>query len=82
MEAFRKTLAPARQLLSSQQFLGGNTTSYADYMLLGIFMWARSADDMPNECCGAAVPLAHKQQIPCWRCVINEEMSHHCTAIL
>ena len=44
MEAFRKTLAPARQLLSSQQFLGGNTTSYADYMLFGIFMWARSAD--------------------------------------
>ena len=39
--AFRATLAPLRQTLKAQPFLGGAEPSYADYAVFGAFQWAR-----------------------------------------
>ncbi len=38
--AFRKSLQPARMVLKSQTWLGGDQPDYADYALAGSFMWA------------------------------------------
>ncbi|MBS0242607.1 MAG: glutathione S-transferase family protein [Proteobacteria bacterium] len=40
---FRQSLTPMRATLVAQPWLGGDTPSYADYILAGTFMWARSA---------------------------------------
>jgi glutathione S-transferase len=38
----KKALSPVREALQSQPFLSGPTAAYADYLLLGAFMWARA----------------------------------------
>ena len=40
--AFRAALHPARMVLRGQDWLGGAAPSYADCILFGPFMWARS----------------------------------------
>ena len=37
-----KALAPVRTLLLKQPFIGGNMPSFADFILLGAFQWART----------------------------------------
>lgn len=39
---FRAALAPLRRTLAQQPFLGGDGPLYADYILFGAFMWART----------------------------------------
>ena len=39
---FRQSLEPFRTTLKTQPFVGGEAPNYADYLLLGGFMWARS----------------------------------------
>lgn len=43
---FRATLAPVRQVLEGQKFLGGEQPLYADYTLFGAFQWARAISDL------------------------------------
>jgi glutathione S-transferase len=43
---FRASLAPLRRTLGMQPFLGGATPDYADYTVLGGFMWARSVSPL------------------------------------
>jgi glutathione S-transferase len=55
--AFRKSLQPARIVLKSQDWLGGDQPDYSDYALAGSFMWAHcvshfeflEADDVLSE---------------------------------
>lgn len=42
LPAFRAGLAPLRLALESQAFLGGAAPTYADYVVLGPFQWART----------------------------------------
>jgi glutathione S-transferase len=39
---FRQSLEPARIILAAQSYLAGGRPLYADYILFGCFMWARS----------------------------------------
>jgi glutathione S-transferase len=39
--AFRRSLDPARKTLQAQPFLSGAAPAYADYILCGLFQWAR-----------------------------------------
>jgi glutathione S-transferase len=39
---FRQSLEPARSALTAQPYLAGGKPLYADYILFGCFMWARS----------------------------------------
>ena len=39
---FRQSLEPLRATLKIQSFLGGDAPNYADYIVFGGFMWARS----------------------------------------
>ncbi|MBX9650798.1 MAG: glutathione S-transferase family protein [Xanthobacteraceae bacterium] len=41
VEGFRKSLDPLRLTLKTQNFLGGATPNYADYIVFGPFQWAR-----------------------------------------
>lgn len=41
LAAFRKALAPLRQILKESDFIAGDTPAYADYCVFGMFMWAR-----------------------------------------
>jgi len=41
LPAFRAALAPLRRALDSQEYLGGEEPSYADYIVFGSFQWAR-----------------------------------------
>lgn len=43
VEAFRKLLQPVRSTLAVQPFLGGDTPTYADYVLFGTLQWSRVA---------------------------------------
>jgi len=38
---FRQSLEPARITLRAQPYIGGNSPTYADYIILGSFQWAR-----------------------------------------
>ncbi len=38
---FRDRLEPLRRLIDGQAFLGGETPLYADYLVMGTFIWAR-----------------------------------------
>lgn len=40
---FRTTLVPVRLVLGRQEFLGGGTPSYADYIVFGSLQWPRCA---------------------------------------
>lgn len=46
LAAFRQTLDPMRLALRTQPFLGGQAPLYADYILLGHFLWARCISDI------------------------------------
>ena len=46
LAAFRQTLDPVRLALRTQPFLGGPSPLYADYILLGHFLWARCISDI------------------------------------
>jgi glutathione S-transferase len=39
---FRRALQPVRLALRGQAFLSGEAPAYADYIVFGAFMWARS----------------------------------------
>lgn len=39
--AFRRLLDPARVSLRAQPFVSGSTPAYADYIMFGMFQWAR-----------------------------------------
>ncbi len=41
LEGFRASLAPLRLMLSDQPFIGGQGPLFADYIVAGIFQWAR-----------------------------------------
>jgi glutathione S-transferase len=43
VEEFRKLLAPVRMVLRGQPWLGGEAPDYADYAVLGSFMWPHCA---------------------------------------
>jgi len=38
---FRDRIEPLRRLLDNQDFLGGADPLYADYLVMGTFIWAR-----------------------------------------
>jgi glutathione S-transferase len=46
LPAFRATLAPLRQALKGRAFLGGDAPDYADHIVFGSFMWARSTSPL------------------------------------
>lgn len=46
LPAFRATLQPLRQALKGREFLGGDTPDYADCIVFGSFMWARSVSPL------------------------------------
>ena len=41
VEGFRRALDPMRLTLKTQPYLGGDTPDYADYIVFGLFQWAR-----------------------------------------
>lgn len=41
LPGFRAALTPLRATLADQKFLGGDTPSFADYIVFGAFQWAR-----------------------------------------
>jgi glutathione S-transferase len=43
VEEFRRQLAPLRMVLRGQPWLGGEAPDYADYAVLGSFLWSRCA---------------------------------------
>ena len=42
---FRQSLEPMRLMLGSQAFFGGDAPTYADYIVFGLFQWARCISD-------------------------------------
>jgi glutathione S-transferase len=53
LQELKRTLAPLRRTLQTQPYLGGDTPLYADYTIMGAFMWARSVSQVsllePND---------------------------------
>lgn len=47
LPAFRDSLLPLRVALRGRDFLGGTTPDYADCIVFGSFMWARSVSPLP-----------------------------------
>jgi glutathione S-transferase len=47
LPAFRAALQPIRLMLREQPFFGGQTPDYADHIVFGSFMWARSCSPLP-----------------------------------
>lgn len=41
LQQLRKRLQPVRKVLEKAPFLGGESPAYADYILFGVFQWAR-----------------------------------------
>ncbi|MBM3347487.1 MAG: glutathione S-transferase family protein [Betaproteobacteria bacterium] len=41
LAAFRRVLEPVRSLLALEPFVGGAAPGFADYILFGVFQWAR-----------------------------------------
>ena len=46
VDAFRAVLEPARRVLKDQPYLSGEQPAYADYALVGSFLWARVASPL------------------------------------
>lgn len=46
LPAFRAALQPLRHALRRRAFLGGEAPDYADYIVFGSFMWARSTSPL------------------------------------
>ncbi len=44
---FKRSLKPFRETLSQQSYLCGDAAAYADYVLFGSFMWARTVCPRP-----------------------------------
>jgi len=44
---FRKSLQPLRQVLSVEQWFGGNSPLYVDYLVFGALQWPRVASRFP-----------------------------------
>lgn len=56
---FRSRLDPIREVVANSPFLCGDTPCYADYILFGLFQWAR---------CTSAFPLLdHADPLYAWR---------------
>ncbi|WP_404933280.1 glutathione S-transferase family protein [Nitratireductor sp. L15S-10] len=47
LEGFRASLLPLRLMLSEQPFIGGQRPLFADYIVAGIFQWARVISPFP-----------------------------------
>ncbi|MEO3474205.1 glutathione S-transferase family protein [Roseomonas sp. CAU 1739] len=47
LPAFRASLQPLRHALRGRDFLGGDAPDYADCIVFGSFMWARSVSALP-----------------------------------
>lgn len=47
IEAFGKLLAPVREALASQEWIGGQTPDYADYIIAGTLQWPRVISPLP-----------------------------------
>jgi glutathione S-transferase len=45
LPAFRESLTSLRRTVERQQFLGGESPLYADYVVFGAFQWARAISD-------------------------------------
>lgn len=43
---FRAMLAPLRDTVAAQPYLGGDAPDYADHVVMGAFMWARGASPL------------------------------------
>ncbi len=59
VEEFRAMLAPVRMVLAKQVWLGGETPSYADYIVFGSLQWPR--------CASRFELLARDDAIALWR---------------
>lgn len=59
IDAFRASLAPLRNTLAEQPFLGGASATYADYAVFGQFQWGR--------CVSAAPLLTIDDPVYAWR---------------
>jgi len=46
LESFRRLLEPLRSTLAGQQFLGGESPLYPDYIVFGSLQWARAICDL------------------------------------
>jgi glutathione S-transferase len=46
LQELKRILAPLRRTLQSQLYLGGDAPLYADYTVIGAFMWARSVSQV------------------------------------
>lgn len=57
--AFREVLTPVRLVLQHQQWLGGATQSYADFILFGTLQWPR--------CCSRFPLLAEDDPVAEWQ---------------
>lgn len=47
LPAVRARFEPLRQTLTASAFIGGDTPNYADYMAIGVLIWATSVATMP-----------------------------------
>ncbi|GAB5470521.1 MAG: glutathione S-transferase family protein [Rhodospirillales bacterium] len=56
LPAFRASLTPLRGTLEVQDFLGGSSPSYADYVVFSAFQWARVSS--PRDLLTAGDPIA------------------------
>jgi len=45
LQAFQNSLFPMRMTVSEQPFMGGDSPTYADYLIFGAFQWARVTSD-------------------------------------
>lgn len=45
--AFAEALAPLRRVLREQPFVNGSAPAFADYVVFGIFQWARTTSKFP-----------------------------------
>lgn len=57
--ALRAALLPLRHTLNKQPFLSGDQHAYADYVVFGMFMWARCTSPLPL--------LAEDDPVYAWR---------------
>jgi glutathione S-transferase len=56
---FREALEPLRAMLADQPFICGQAPAYADYIVFGLFMWARGASRFE--------PLEQNDPVHAWR---------------
>ncbi|MFC1456035.1 glutathione S-transferase N-terminal domain-containing protein [Microvirga arabica] len=47
LQELKRILTPLRRSLQSQPYLGGDAPLFADYTVMGAFMWARSVSRVP-----------------------------------